>query len=118
MSFKAISQRLMAEREQRDERDAASAREKYGSNLSGHPRFSYAKAGKRYCCTRVREIARVYREIEGLTEVCLLAFGSIDSDTLTCSLHRPEMKRGTASWRNHVDMVLPLTNAHALIKPC
>jgi hypothetical protein len=70
MSLKAISQKLVAEREHRDECHAAIAREKYGSDLSGHPRFSYMKAGRRHCCTRAREIARIYREIEGLTEVC------------------------------------------------
>src|SRR6202035_5173416 len=68
MSLKAISQKLMAARECRDESHAAAARTKYGNDLSGHRRFSYVKGGRHYRCTRVREIARVYREIEGLTE--------------------------------------------------
>jgi len=76
MTLKAISQTLMAEREHRDNQQAEAARAKYGRDLSGHPRFSYMKAGKHYRCTRTREIARVYREIEGIAE----AAAGVDDD--------------------------------------
>jgi hypothetical protein len=59
----------MQERMVRDQDQATAAREKYG-NLAEHPAFRYTKGNMRRDMTSDRAIARVYRRLEGLCEVC------------------------------------------------
>lgn len=61
---------------ERDHEQATAARQKYG-NLAEHPAFCYTKSNTHRDMTSDRAVARVYRKLEGITEVFMPAvFGS------------------------------------------
>jgi hypothetical protein len=64
----------MDERMERDKEQADAARKKYG-DLAQHPSFRYTKANRRRDMTSDRAIARVYRKLEQLPEVCVFYSG-------------------------------------------
>ena len=60
----------MQERMKRDEMQAKAARAEYG-DLTAHQAFRYTKSNKTRATTSARGIARIYRQLKGLHEVCL-----------------------------------------------
>ena len=74
MKLVPILKKLKAKHEHQAEVDAAAAREKYGNDLNCHPRFSYVKSGQTCWFRKSNEIARMFREIEGLASVHICSF--------------------------------------------
>ena len=74
MKLVPILKKLKAKHEHQAEVDAAAARAKHGNDLNCHSRFSYVKSGQTCWFRKSNEIARVFREIEGLASVHIHSF--------------------------------------------
>jgi hypothetical protein len=88
MKLVPILKKLKAKREHQANVDAAAARAKYGYNLHRHPRFSYVTSGQTCWFSKPNEIARVFREVEGLPQVHIPFIHSISLPNFLLSGNR------------------------------
>ena len=95
LTWTQLRTRLKQQRQARDREQAAAARAKY-ANLADHPAFRYMKTNTRRDMTSDRAIARVFRTLEGLQEVCytLIIIPGVDYGS-HLSQYEDEMEDGT-----------------------